>query len=913
MASNILFCFVLISTWPIFTSSRTLCPRIFFQNINEWTMPYKMIEGVYIHNKNDYYNNFPVYHRENSEHYLGLYYHINKKGDKFLVFARKDLGDDFLYQYGVTARLSSDPSSWLSSGTLDRSDVFGGLVHHWQYHNRNHKNDYNVSIAASFPMIKAVCVGRDFRECNSDRVYFWNERMNNNNGNNWDHLTKDYFYRVAGLFRNLRPVYKHSAKSWYLQYVNGYWVVSESYWTSDFKMRVKDVALRPEYITKTWSQWLGMFGWRLMPGLRVMCRGVTSMANICQSSPCDNIATCVFTFGNETLCVCAPGFTGLTCSVNKQCPASNNLTYLGKRPGDLGLSFCSGWNPSTRFYLCVDGNNSSYWSGLGSACKDEYGTTTPPPTAIPGPRTQSTPKAKIINFDDKPISVPLVLNVAFHLQIFLPIFLWCCASCWRKYKEAKYRQRMEHSHVGDELRLTPGVTATGGPGELEQGGQESQSDSGMNEQGFYRSRKVTLSRIFSMDMNFSFYLWLIYLVGCEVSHCTRYGEVFYMLRIFAIVMLCLSPAIVLLESFFCDELDYLRNIIEDETALEYLQRIRGVPPKINMVVECYHFETDTRVVHYRDPSGNRHSRTGTYVNTRRKILTFVDREVFSFDSWVDVSKREMLAESNSALTRVQIDSSIQFGDQQTADAYERQVAEMIRRNRHRDVLYEYSSTKEVPGLKKRISAYANLNVKPFWIRPLFFWIATLLQMTWPYRWLFRAKTDKGHYVLKKMVYKRTTPPREVDPDIGLAGNVPSAMESSGPDNTHTGDPVLSAMTDVGTGNPPLNPYLGQMDLTQSLSMPYSAYNPNAGALLLHYLATSHPNVPLLSSVAGMNNPAPDTSTPCPQLSSYTGRVFPPFTAGPLPSVPPPSYEASMSHSSQPRHEKCANEEADSSP
>ncbi len=68
---------------------------------------------------------------------------------------------------------------------------------------------------------------------------------------------------------------------------------------------------------------------------------------------------------------------------------------------------------------------------------------------------------------------------------------------------------------------------------------------------------------------------------------------------------------------------------------------------------------------------------------------------------------------------------------------------------------------------------------------VYFWIATLLQMTWPYRWLFRAKTAKEYYVLKKKMYKSSTPPREVDlldPIAVLVDAASSLVSSGAPDN-----------------------------------------------------------------------------------------------------------------------------------
>ncbi|KAL9964277.1 hypothetical protein ACROYT_G027895 [Oculina patagonica] len=495
-----------------------------------------------------------------------------------------------------------------------------------------------------------------------------------------------------------------------------------------------------------------------------------------------------------------------------------------------------------------------------------------------------------LNVYDDPTLVAVVISVAVLIQIFLPFVLWCCALCRTSCKEVEEQeddQRRTHG-IGEELRRRflsrrsqqsdyrrlQRVTAAGSQEELDQGVQEYQMENDAKERRRKRAYE-SLWRLISMDMYFSFYLWLTYFVGCGVSHCTMYGLVFEMLRIFAIVMLCLSPVIVFIESFFSHELDYLKNIMEDETAWEYIEGMHEVPPRINMVVECYHYETRTRVVHYRDAYGNQRSRTETYT---KKVVTFVDRDEFFFDSWVDVSKREMPALSTVALTRVKIDSSILFGDQETADDYERQVAEMLERNRHRDVFTDYSSSKEIPGLKERISAYVDLRLKPFWIRPLFFWIATLLQMTWPYRWLFRAKTAKTHYTLKKKIFKSTTPPMEVSVIHSvavLAGNVSTVVNSSGPDNTCPGYP-MSAMNNPGPGNPAfqngatpfphVNPYLVQGDPAQSISTSYPPQNQEGGPLVSPYPTVTQPNGPPPSYAAQMNNQAPDSSAPYPPLN-----------------------------------------------
>ncbi|KAL9963689.1 hypothetical protein ACROYT_G027218, partial [Oculina patagonica] len=401
---------------------------------------------------------------------------------------------------------------------------------------------------------------------------------------------------------------------------------------------------------------------------------------------------------------CTSGFTGTRCSLNKQCPTphpeastEHGLKYLEKRPGNLAVSFCRGSPPSTRFYLCVDSDDNSSWSGQGSRCREKE------------EKKEETTQSSTTNWDILVIAISLLVAMVFSLLIIQLFYL-------RRQSVKEADRRMEqvvyYRSIFDEIND--------------------------------RRRRVKLDhdvnirswgRTTSMEVYFSFYLWLFFLIYSHVASQEA-------LRIFAIVMLCLSYVIVLWESFFCEELEYLKNIIEDETASEYIQRMHELPPKIDMVVECYHLGM-TAEGHFYD------------------IVTFEERDVFSFDSWDDVSDREM--PSNTALMRVKIDSSIQFGDQETTDCYDREVAEIYRRNLERDDEIKYSPIKEVPGVNKRFSAYADLNVKPFWIWPLFFWIATLLHMSWPYRWLFRAKTAKIYYVLKKKVYKRQVgEPRRLD-------------------------------------------------------------------------------------------------------------------------------------------------------
>ncbi|XP_031552555.1 uncharacterized protein LOC116289751 [Actinia tenebrosa] len=908
------------------TTARTLCPRIFFQNIDEGKMPYKVIEGVFV--KQSYnYNGFPVYKHEDS---TVFFYYSKASAGGSLHFA---YGSNYNNYFGVGATVLSyvRPSVWLaSSASLDRDDVFSGLISQWFYWNDRDKQNY---YATTPPTIKAICVDEDFRECNSDRVYL-NVTFHDGKGNTLINASMDYFIRMPGEFSYLRPVYKYYKQSWYLLYTSDqYWVVTRtrypisSHDDTGAYMRVKDLALRPEYITKTWSVYYNV--WRDNYSLKVKCRGIGSMTDKCHTSPCRSGSTCVYTSGNETLCICAPGYMGVRCDIKKVCSKPQpyyteiGFNFAGNRPGDLAMTFCKGSYPSKRYALCEDGN---YWSRQGTSCTSAERFTTERPIYT-YPRRVHTSESKPINFDDIPGLTPGILVSAILLQILLPLILWCCAICRKSWKETdegmedERRQQQFNEALERQLEM---VRRAESQEELDQGVQEYRGTVQQYERereqteikrkkGLYRN--ASYWRLTSMHMFFSFYLWLIYLL---IYESTAYqGVIFFALYIIAIIMLIIAPIVVLIESIFSHELDYIKNIMEDETAWSYIQRMQQVAPVITMKVECYHWETRTRVVYYTDANGNTQSRTETY---QERVVTFVDVDTFSYGSWVDASKNEMPALSTVALTRLKIDLHILFGDDETADEYRRQKEAMLERNEHRDDHMDFSYSEEVPGLAKRISAYVDLRLKPWWIRQRYFWLATLLFMTWPYRWLFRAKTAKNYYDLKKKIYKTTNPPPEVDmmdpvallqqrqKPILLQDHVNPSFSMSELPSAEPPPPPYSSVSPVGIGAPLYPPS------TSSYSSD-PPYPPNApvGTPSPPYPPTasgSQPTPPYLPT-GPVGTPAPSHSTSAPpgtQAPFYpptagtvpyppnqgTGQAFPaPVMPQAVPSAPPPSYDAAV--------------------
>ena len=135
---------------------------------------------------------------------------------------------------------------------------------------------------------------------------------------------------------------------------------------------------------------------------------------------------------------------------------------------------------------------------------------------------------------------------------------------------------------------------------------------------FYLSDKYSLSccRMFSMWRYLLSYLWLCCLVIGEATNWHDETGSKNMVRYTSISFIAFSLVVVLIESGFSREWDCLKNLSQDKTALEYIWEHRLLPPKIEMNVECYHFE---RVMDA-DGVGDHEERVNSFVDTEELFM-----------------------------------------------------------------------------------------------------------------------------------------------------------------------------------------------------------------------------------------------------------------------------------------------------
>ena len=96
----------------------------------------------------------------------------------------------------------------------------------------------------------------------------------------------------------------------------------------------------------------------------------------------------------------------------------------------------------------------------------------------------------------------------------------------------------------------------------------------------------------------------------------------------------------------------------------------------------------------------------------------------------------------------------------------------------------FSEEKTIPGLEQTITSYTDESCRSFWIGEPQFWVASVVALTWPYRWLFRLRTAHSSFVITKVLY--STKP--------IAKGTVRAYKESVVEDTHINVDIESATT-----------------------------------------------------------------------------------------------------------------------
>ena len=256
----------------------------------------------------------------------------------------------------------------------------------------------------------------------------------------------------------------------------------------------------------------------------------------------------------------------------------------------------------------------------------------------------------------------------------------------------------------------------------------------------------------------SFYtMWWVFGLGCLTVQCFN-EEIFGAIFVMAVVWIIIWYVVMLIESCFSAEKEYLSSISPDITVTEFVQQLRTTNPRRVMSVVCYHMELRTRTVYERDANGNTYPRTETY---QEMVVTYTEDKDFPIAGVVDISDLNGLVFDQCRVTRLNLTKDIQFGDQATEDKFNAMKEQMLNENKHRDQNIDFSYADVIDGFKERLCAYTDPENRPSWMKSSIFWLATLFGLTWVFRVVFRLKTSKCDFAIKKLIYITPRPSHQV--------------------------------------------------------------------------------------------------------------------------------------------------------
>eukprot|EP00794_Sanderia_malayensis_P013881 gene13881-15329_t len=674
-----------------------LCKRMYFGHGREVEMPFVQLEGIYVFQNNDS-TGHPLFKHEQRNYYFQYHSSTNQ-----MYFTNTSNGHDTSAKFfmGVLASMERrfSLSNW-EDLISDNIYPFQSFITKWYYYN----GASSVS-AGSLGKWQAYlkCVPEDVFKCSSGQLFF-NTTITSNGQQTLHSHTTENFSLISGVYINFRQVYKHSKhKNWFLFYHSNVWTVGPDYNNASGYLRAVGNPLRPEFLQTNWEYWNGKWVYFKQPvGLK--CRGLNrkhnngSVITCADSNPCQNNGRCMdISLTNETVCICPDAFKGPTCSTPVR---SCGGAY---KPSVSVLSYHVNGRKVNDFatVFCATG-----YSPRSCLQQCQY-------NGIKSSWTQQ-----------------------------------CCKitwSSWSSTRRRSYRSSRRRSKRRVEWLLylfvfvvilqilVPAAHVI-----------------------FAIYRDKSESRTLSIDAYIALVLWLTYYSLCTCTRCTKYArELSYFLTM-SIVMVISSYLCIFAESFFSTEKKYISNILQDGSAMDFVNTLKRKRVERNMMVECWHMETRTRTVYYTDSNGNQQSRVETY---QEMVVTYRENNPFLYGNCEDISDPEGPKINRKGVTRLKLLKDVECGDDETEDKFNEMKQEMVTRNEHRDANITFSLEDTIPGFEKRICAYADTSQKAWWMNLSCYWLSTVFLCSWPFRIMFNWKTTKAEYTIKKRLFIGSPPAR----------------------------------------------------------------------------------------------------------------------------------------------------------
>lgn len=201
---------------------------------------------------------------------------------------------------------------------------------------------------------------------------------------------------------------------------------------------------------------------------------------------------------------------------------------------------------------------------------------------------------------------------------------------------------------------------------------------------------------------------------------------------------------------FCNRtLWFLCNTVEENDPhheLETFNTMRNSAPTFSMRIQCYHYETRTRIVRR-----NGRSHTERY---RVRVNTHSASGSKTYNDWYDMSgpgpTLDDLYVLDSSLVGIQIFlTHEEVLDEATKASFLEQKSLFIQQN-NRDKHYDYHEWCDTPGFQKRF-LLLDKNRRPWWLHTRWYLVSILFLGVWCFRKTMQTRIAKADWVLRTRV------------------------------------------------------------------------------------------------------------------------------------------------------------------
>lgn len=226
-------------------------------------------------------------------------------------------------------------------------------------------------------------------------------------------------------------------------------------------------------------------------------------------------------------------------------------------------------------------------------------------------------------------------------------------------------------------------------------------------------------------------------------------------KLACLVIFVLVYLVYLLTELCSDTADYLCHKRTEDGIYKKMGKLYQTYPVIEFYCECFHYEDRVTTTTTVDQSGKVKHKTKT---DKVRKTTYTETYKMPYYSERDVSGLFYL-DCDKAVVRqknyIQVDiyDEINFADPISYMDYEFEKDRFWRRNRFKDLYFDFKESRYIPGLTRK-NLIKLVNTEPWYVNFGVFFIVTLLTFSEIYTIIFNSLCVKQKYTIRKIISTR---------------------------------------------------------------------------------------------------------------------------------------------------------------